>query len=125
MKISINDIETLVFYQSDGSTSSAVKIVYRPTAKEYVCDDYPSQVQNRRKALYSLISDFTSDFKVITNPKYVLFDPIRVIKPNSEKKGLIRELIWHFKNCEWNYYIDSDGKKVSKRYVESDLELNF
>lgn len=123
MKLSINEIETLVFRPNDKSFSSAIKIIHRPSAREYVCDESDSQVQNRRFAIKNLISDLIVSFDGVSYPRYVPFDEIKVIHPNTEKLGIIREIIWHFKDFEWNYYIESEGKKVSKRYVEKDLSL--
>ncbi|MCM1313900.1 MAG: hypothetical protein NC205_00660 [Prevotella sp.] len=35
--------------------------------------------------------------------------------------GKIHTIIWHFKIKEFFYYIESDGKKKSKRYYGNDL----
>ena len=39
------------------------------------------------------------------------------------KYGLarIREIIWHFKDKRPNYYLEKDGRKLSKRYYDEDL----
>lgn len=39
----------------------------------------------------------------------------------SGGKGTIRDIIWHFKDTEPNYYVEQGGKKLSRRYVASDL----
>jgi hypothetical protein len=36
--------------------------------------------------------------------------------------GTIRDIIWHFKQARYSYYLEEVGKKVSKRYFEEDLE---
>ncbi|WP_132272860.1 hypothetical protein [Neorhizobium sp. JUb45] len=35
--------------------------------------------------------------------------------------GVIRDIIWHFKDGVPNYYLERDGKKLSKRYLTADL----
>ncbi|WP_141720138.1 hypothetical protein [Rhizobium sp. YK2] len=39
----------------------------------------------------------------------------------SGGQGTIRDVIWHFKDGEVNYYLEQDGKKLSKRYLTNDL----
>ena len=36
--------------------------------------------------------------------------------------GTIRDIIWHHKDRQHNYYLEEGSKKVSKRYYEDDLE---
>ena len=122
MNLTADDIETLVFRADDGSMSYAVKLVYTPNGKEYVCDDFESQVLNRRRAAEWLLADLTSGNPDIHIPKAVVFDRIRVLEPNTPREGVVRQLIWHFKDANWNYYIEAEGKKVSKRYLDSDIE---
>lgn len=40
---------------------------------------------------------------------------------HSDIIGKIEDIIWHFKNNEYNYYISSDDIKISKRYCSGDL----
>ena len=122
MELTADDIETLIFRADDGSVSHAVKLVYSPNGKGYVCDDFESQILNRRKAAELLLADLTSNNPDIPIPNAIVFDRIRVLEPNTPREGTVRELIWHFKDAAWNYYIESEGKKVSKRYVDSDIE---
>ncbi|MBR1736164.1 MAG: hypothetical protein IJ736_03985 [Firmicutes bacterium] len=37
------------------------------------------------------------------------------------KKGRIRDIIWHGKTHKFNYYIEIDNKKVSRRYYAEEL----
>jgi len=39
----------------------------------------------------------------------------------SGGQGTIRDVIWHFKDREANFYLAQDGKKLSKRYLTNDL----
>jgi hypothetical protein len=123
MKLRTYDIETLVYRPDDGNFSSAVKIVHHPSGSEYICDEFESQIKNRRVCISELIKHLSTKYPEISLPKYMLFDSVRALPPNTERQGIVRELIWHFKNSEWNYYIESDGKRISKRYVETDLKL--
>ncbi len=55
---------------------------------------------------------------------YQVGDCVEVILNTQNKTphiGIIRDIIWHHKYEEWNYFIEVNGKKVSKRYLESDL----
>ena len=122
MNISVEDIETLLFRPDDGSLSAAVKLVHVPTGKEYVCDDFESQTLNRRKAAESLVRDIASTHPDIPLPEAMLFDRVRTVAPNALREGKIRQFGWHFKDSAWDYYIESDGRKISKRYRASDLE---
>jgi hypothetical protein len=50
---------------------------------------------------------------------------VRVV-PNEGRNttlhsGRVCKVIWHAKNECWNYYLEVEGKKVSKRYLASDL----
>lgn len=37
-------------------------------------------------------------------------------------QAIIRDVIWHFKDREPNYYLAIAGKKISKRYLNADLK---
>ncbi|MGD9170524.1 MAG: hypothetical protein PVI97_10765 [Candidatus Thiodiazotropha sp.] len=121
MKLSIEDIETLVFVPEDGSHPTAIKVVHRPSKTEVECNSEQTQAKNRHSAIVDLVATLTENKEVVKAPKFVPFDQVKVLAPNTEREGKIREIIWHFKSEEWSYYIESDGNKVSKRYVESDL----
>ena len=38
-------------------------------------------------------------------------------------KGVIRQIIWHSKDQRWHFWLEEDGRKVSKRYAAADLRL--
>ena len=76
-----------------------------------------------RAAIEDLVSKLCSKTPAVSLPKFLPFDPVQVLPPNTERRGHVRLIVWHFKHCCWNYYLESDtGKKVSKRYVEHDLK---
>jgi hypothetical protein len=37
--------------------------------------------------------------------------------------GTIIQAVWHFKDAKWHYYLDENGRKVSKRYAADDLDM--
>lgn len=58
-------------------------------------------------------------------PRFAVGQPVRVVVNERNKtahRGTIREVIWHFKDRRYNYYLVENGKKVSKRYFDEDLE---
>jgi len=36
--------------------------------------------------------------------------------------GEVHQVVWHFKDARYNYYLSADGKKISKRSFAEDLE---
>lgn len=52
------------------------------------------------------------EVEVIVNAKNLTFH-----------RGVIYNSIWHYKEKGWFYYIHEDGKKISKRYCDTDLRL--
>jgi hypothetical protein len=51
-------------------------------------------------------------------------DPVEVMinqRNSTSRMGLIARAIWHHKDVCYNYYLEVDGKQVSKRYFASDL----
>lgn len=57
--------------------------------------------------------------------RFEVGDSVRVIlneRNQTSRTGTVRDVIWHHKDGRYNYYIASEGKKVSKRYIEEDLE---
>lgn len=53
----------------------------------------------------------------VTNVSYEVGDRVSC----DRGPGAIREVIWHFKDGEPNYYLEIDGRKASKRYRDEDL----
>lgn len=39
----------------------------------------------------------------------------------TARVGVIANVVWHGKDGCYNYYLEVDGKKVSKRYLARDL----
>ncbi len=60
-------------------------------------------------------------FIIKKEPCYKVGDKIRP-KNHPDKTGFIRLIGWHYKNNDYNYYINLEGKKKKTRYWENDLE---
>ncbi len=57
---------------------------------------------------------------LINSPKYKYGEIVSLID-NMNIKGKIRDIVYHFRNQTFNYYIEADNRKVNKRYYETDL----
>jgi hypothetical protein len=58
-------------------------------------------------------------------PAFSFGQRVRVIlneRNRTSRTGTIRQVIWHHKDQCYNYYLDVNGKKTSKRYCEEDFE---
>jgi hypothetical protein len=58
-------------------------------------------------------------------PRFRVGQPVRVIlneRNRTPHVGAIREVVWHFKDGRYNYYLEESGRRVSKRYLDEDLE---
>ena len=64
--------------------------------------------------------DIGKIIKIETPPKYKYGDIVLPLN-HIDRKGQIRDIIWHFKNKTFNYYIEADNKKIGKRYYEEEL----
>ena len=53
-------------------------------------------------------------------PAFVYGDLVSPVN-HPDMVGTVREIIWHFKNKDYNYYIMVNGRKKSKRYYADDL----
>ena len=60
----------------------------------------------------------------LPEPEYQIGDPVTVIlneRNKTPRTGVVRSVIWHYKDSRYNYYLQVGGKKVSKRYFAEDL----
>lgn len=58
-------------------------------------------------------------------PAYSLGQRVRVVlneRNRTPREGTVRRIVWHFKDGRYNYYLEQDDKRVSKRYLREDLE---
>ncbi len=62
--------------------------------------------------------------KVAPQPEFQLGQRVSTL-PNERQRtprvGTIARVIWHFKDACYNYYLEVDGRNVSKRYLACDL----
>lgn len=57
-------------------------------------------------------------------PEYPMGARVEVIvnaKNITWHQGVIRQIIWHSKDQQWYFWLEENGRKVSKRYAASDL----
>jgi hypothetical protein len=60
----------------------------------------------------------------IPPPVFVVGQRVRVVlneRNRTPHTGSIREAIWHHKEGRYHYFLEENGKKISKRYREEDL----
>ena len=57
-------------------------------------------------------------------PEYIIGDNVEVIvngRNTTYHRGVIVSVNWHHKDKQWNYILEANGKKVSKRYGAQDI----
>ncbi len=62
---------------------------------------------------------------IIPAPKFAIGQRVRVVlnaRNHTPHEGIIRNIIWHHKDQRHNYYLVENGKKISKRYYDDDLQ---
>ncbi len=123
MQIRAEDIVIHSFTPSDGSSSSAIKILHRPSHEEVVNDSTESEVVNLRSAILELIASMNPTPDTIPPPPLLPFDRVRVILPGSYQVGEVADLTWDYPRSEWNYFVRCGDKRASHDYVIEDLEL--
>jgi hypothetical protein len=60
----------------------------------------------------------------LPQPEFALgdYDEVSINDCNrTPRRGFVRDIIWHYKDQRYNYYLMDDGKGVSKRYFAEDL----
>lgn len=60
-----------------------------------------------------------------SEPTFHIGQRVRVVlndRNRTPHEGTVRQIVWHYKDRRYNYYLEEAGKKVSKRYFEEDLE---
>lgn len=64
-----------------------------------------------------------SSDRIMTPDKPPVFQYGELVSPvdHPDRIGTVGDIIWHFKNIDYNYYITVDGGKKSKRYGADDL----
>ncbi len=58
-------------------------------------------------------------------PAFSIGERVRVIlgeRNQTSRTGTIREIVWHYKDQRYIYFIEENGKKVAKRYFQDDFE---
>lgn len=60
-------------------------------------------------------------YKVVNEPKYKIGDKVNII--SKSKIVEITDIYWHIKKNASFYFVQEDGKKSTRRYYESELEI--
>jgi len=66
-----------------------------------------------------------SQDKARENPRFERGASVSVIvneRNRTPHQGTIRKRVWHYKFERWTYFLEEEGRKVSKRYIAEDLE---
>ena len=122
MQVTSEEITIHAFTPDDGSESSAIKVVHRASQQTCVYDGTPSQLENLRRAMISLMETLNPNPDHIKPSKLVMYDRVRIQLPQSVHVGRISKLSWDFTSSEWKYYVDCHNDVVSAWYVLADLE---
>lgn len=59
--------------------------------------------------------------KITDKPPAFIYGELVSPVNHSDMIGKIIDIIWHFKNNDYNYYILTENGKISKRYYSGDL----
>lgn len=57
-------------------------------------------------------------------PEFLIGQSVSVAineRNHTDRVGKIARVVWHHKDACYNYYLEVDGKKISKRYLACDL----
>lgn len=86
--------------------------------------EYQLDPDNRTANILQPIKDIKiSSDRIMTldkPPAFVYGDFVSPVN-HPDMIGIVREIVWHFENKDYNYYITVNGRKKSKRYYADDL----
>lgn len=57
-------------------------------------------------------------------PEFEVGEAVEVLishRNSTRHVGFITRVVWHYKDACYNYYLEADGRRVSKRYIATDL----
>lgn len=86
--------------------------------------EYQLDPDNHTAYILQPIKDIKiSSDRIMTPDKPLAFVYGDLVSPvdHPEMIGTVREIVWHFKNKDYSYYITVNGRKKSKRYYADDL----
>lgn len=78
------------------------------------------------EAILAVLQELTPDEIAIDAhaPELNIGQDVRVIlsfRNQTAREGSIIDRVWHHKDRRWNYYMEENGKRLSKRYFAEDL----
>jgi hypothetical protein len=60
----------------------------------------------------------------IKQPRFVLFDQVKVHMPDTIHDGEVARQTWDFASSQWKYFVDCHHSHVNAWYFSADLDLN-
>jgi hypothetical protein len=123
MELIADDISVFLFVPDDGSNSTAVKVVHRPSHRQVIEGASGSQCENFRQGLFELMQLLNPNPDQIRVPRFAPFDLVTVKLPETVHDGKITRLAWDFVSKEWKYYVQCPQRAVTQWYFAADLRL--
>jgi len=59
-------------------------------------------------------------FREVKPPKFFIGQKVGLLN-KEDQNGIITDMFWHYNNEEYFYFLEVNGKKKSRRYLESEL----
>lgn len=82
--------------------------------------------ETNKAVIIKPVSGYETDINKIRaigfSPKYSYGDYVYPVS-HPERKGYIIDMIWHFNNQSFYYFIEVNNKKIKTRYYEDDLRF--
>ena len=86
--------------------------------------EYQLDTDNHTANILQPVQDLKiSSDRIMMRDKPPTFEYGDLVSPvdHPDMLGTVREIVWHFKNMDYNYYITVNGRKQSTRYYTDDL----
>lgn len=87
--------------------------------------EYEKLLDQSKAHIVQPVSDITISIdaiKPIDQPPVFVYEELVSPVGHPDVIGRVTDIIWHFKNMDYNYYISVNGRKKSKRYYSQDLQ---
>ena len=124
MEIRASDMLIKVFEPDDKSVSAAIKLHHKPSQTEVENEETVSQRENLRRAVRNLIDTMNPKPGKIKEPRYVLFDQVKVHMPDTVHDGEVARQAWDFVTSQWKYFVDCHNSHVNAWYYSADMDLD-
>lgn len=124
MEIRASDLLIKLFEPDDQSESAIIKLQHRPSQVEVINGETVSQRENLRRSVHELIDKMNPKPDKIMQPRFVLFDQVKVHMPDTIHDGEVARQTWDFTSSQWKYFVDCHHSHVNAWYFSADLDLN-